>query len=277
MAHHDLITVYLHQLRGSLRWRPDADDLVDEAADHLHETTDRLTRTGTDPLAAQAQTLARFGDPALVARSFALTAQGGLAMPTPFTRATGTIGLATSALWLLTAATGFGIVLLLEWENVAYLVWATLAGLAALGTSLVLAGLLARSGGLRGWLPGAALLAAGAGALMLGVITWAWPLGTGLLTLAAALAVRRLHTSRTTTSGRDWLLAAAWPTGIAVFALLTWLQVGPVDFYGDYPVAFATGFATGAALASLGLFGLSRWLRGEPVPDTPAPLPAAAR
>lgn len=81
MAGHDLIEVYMQQLRASLRWRLDVDDLVDEAADHLHQTTARLIRAGADPAAAQTETLARFGDPTLVAHSFARTAYGGLAMP----------------------------------------------------------------------------------------------------------------------------------------------------------------------------------------------------
>ena len=265
MAGHDLITPYLHQLHGSLRWRPDADDLVDEAADHLQETTDRLIRAGADPLVAQAQTLARFGDPVLLARSFALTPQGGLAMPTPFTRTAGTIGLASIALWLLAAAAVWwgGTDLLTDWDSAVYAGWAVPATLAAAGTSLTLAGLLVRSGGLRGLLPGAALLAAGAGTVLFGIATWAWPFSTGLLTLAAALVVWRLHTAHTTSARRDWLLAAAWPTGIAVYALLTWRQVGPVDYYGDYPLAFAAGFTTGALLFAAALAPLGSWFYSD--------------
>lgn len=274
MARHDLITTYLHQLHASLRWRPDAADLVDEAADHLHETTDRLIRAGTDPLAAQTQTLARFGDPVLLARSFALTPHGGLAMPTPFTRTAGTLGLAATALWLLTAAAAWwgGTDLLTDWNSAGYAGWAVLATFAGIGTTLTLAGLLVRSGGLRGPLPGAALLAASVGTVLVGVATWAWPLSTGLLALAAALVVWRLHTAHTTTARRDWLLAAAWPTGIAVFALLTWLQVGPVDSYGDYPIAYAAGFTTGALLFTAALALLGLWLRREEPADLPAPL-----
>lgn len=82
-----------------------------------------------------------------------------------------------------------------------------------------------------------------------------------------------------TTAGawRDWLMMAGWPIGVAVFAGLTWLQVGPAEPWGDYPVAFAAGFATGAALAAVGLAGPSARLCREHLPDTTAPLPAAAR
>ena len=274
MAGHDLIETYLHQLHGSLRWHPDVDDLVDEAADHLHETADRLIRAGTHPATAQSETLARFGDPALVAHAFARTAQGGLAMPTRFTRAAGTIGLAAAALWALAGAGGWlgGTDLLIDWTSGAYLVWANLAGLAALGTVLALTGLLVRSGGLRGWLPAVALLAGGTGAVLLVGATWAWPIGTGLLAAAGGLALWRAHAVTPAGARRDWLMLAAWPTGIAVFALLTWQRVGPVDDFGDYPIALAAGFTTGAILTALGLTGMSGWLRGEEPADAPAPL-----
>ena len=64
--------------------------------------------------------------------------------------------------------------------------------------------------------------------------------------LAAALAVRRLHTSRTTTSERDWLLAAAWPTGIAVFALPLAVFIGFVSTFIP-----AVGTYIGAAIPIL--------------------------
>lgn len=279
MAGHDLIETYLHQLRASLRWRADVDDLVDEAADHLHQTTALLVRAGADPAAAQAETLARFGDPTLVARCFARTAHGGLAMPTRLTVAAGKVGRAAAVLWLLAAAGVWigGTDLLTDWNAVSYAAWGVLVTLAGLATTLMLAGLLVRSGGLRGWLPAAVLLAAGAGTVLLAVATWAWPLGTGLLAVAAGLVVWRVHAVTPAGAWRDWLMMAGWPIGVAVFAGLTWLQVGPAEPWGDYPVAFATGFATGAVLAAVGVAGVSRRLCREHLPDTTAPLPAAAR
>ena len=269
-----MIAAYLEQFRASLQWHPDAVDLVDEAADHLHETTRHLVRAGADQATAQAQTLARFGDPVLVARSFALTRHGGIAMPTRFTHTAGSIGLASTAVWLLAAAGVWlgGTDLLADWNSAAYLLWAVLAGLAGLGSMVALAGLLARSGGLRGWLPGAALLAGGAGAVLLGVLTWAWPLSTGLLAVAAGLVLWQLHAAGLTSSGYGWLLAAGWPTGIALFAGLTWMQVGPVDYWGDYPVAYAAGFTTGSVLFSTGLAHHSLRLRHEHPADLPTPL-----
>lgn len=112
---------------------------------------------------------------------------------TRLTVAVGKVGRAAAVMWLLAAVGVVGIRLLPEWENVAYIAWANLAVLAGLGTTLMLAGLLVRSGGLRGWLPAAVLLAAGGGTVLLAVATWAWPLGTGLLAVAGGLVVWRVH------------------------------------------------------------------------------------
>ena len=77
----------------------------------------------------------------------------------------------------------------------------------------------------------------------------------------------RAHAVPAASAPQDWLIAAGWPSCIAVFALLTWQQVGPVDDFGGYPVALGDGFTTGAILTALGLTGMSVWLRGELVPD----------
>ena len=101
MAEPDLIEAYLIDLHRCLRFRHDADDVVAEAEDHVREAVERLCRSGADPIAAQRITLERFGDPVVVARALSVTAHGGIAMPTAFTRAAGTAALASALAWVL--------------------------------------------------------------------------------------------------------------------------------------------------------------------------------
>ncbi len=88
---HDLIDGYLMELRRALRWRADLDDVCAEVEDHLRENAERLVATGVAPAEAQRRTLECFGDLGMVARSFAATPSGGLAVPTTFTRRSGRI------------------------------------------------------------------------------------------------------------------------------------------------------------------------------------------
>lgn len=276
MADHDLIARHLAELRRSLRWHPDADGILDEAADHLHEAAERLRRGGADATTAQALAVARFGHGDEVARSFATTASGGLAMPTPLTRTTGTIGLLAAAGWLAAAAALLvrGADALASWDLLTYLVVAGLTTVSAALSLLVLCGLLDRSGGLRGAL---ALATVGVGlvaAVALGALTWAWPLGGVALGVAAGLTVWRLRSTGTRSARLDWVAAAAWPVGVGVVALLSWMEMGPVDEYGDHWVASTAGFVTGAVLfaVALGRFGL--WLRSEEPADLVPAVPA---
>jgi hypothetical protein len=58
----------------------------------------------------------------------------------------------------------------------------------------------------------------------------------------------------------------AFPVGTALFLGLSYLQVGPVDEYGDYPVGFVAGIVVAAVLFAAALARLGRWLaREEPL------------
>lgn len=280
MAEHDLIAGYLGVLGRSLRWRPDAEDLVAEAEDHLRETTYRLVLAGADPQAAQQHALDRFGEAAPVARSFAMTSSGGIAMPTETTRAAGTAGLVAAGMWVLVAVGGVLSTFFLVTSSLgAYLVWVAAALLAAAASALTLAGALLRSGGLRGWWPGITLFVTVSAVALAGIASWAWPYWGGLLALAALLTVLRLRSGGLSAgsgpAGLDWLLVAAWPVGIGVFSLLGTLRVGLPDEYGDYPVAWVSGLSVGAALFAAGLVRLGRGLRTEWPAELPEPLATA--
>ncbi len=273
MAETDLISDYLTALRGSLRWRADVDDLVSEADDHLRSAAERARADGLDAQAAQRHVIDRFGDAALVARAFALAPSGGIAMPTPFTRMTGTIALVGAAAWLITAP----IVVLRadylseDWEPL-YFTVAILMFVGATCTTLTYAGLLSRTGGARDVLAILAIGTAALGTLFLAVVTWAWIVGVGLLTVAALIPVLRLRDAGAAPRAARVLMVAAWPVAILSAIALDALQVGPVDSYGDYFLAQLIGLAVGCVLFGIALIGTGRWLRSE----LPARVPAAA-
>ncbi len=270
MAQRDVIDAYVARLRASLRWRPDADDLADEAADHLRETAARLVHEGLDPDEAAARAVARFGDTTDVVRAFATTQSGGTAMPTSVTRRCGTFGVLAALCWVLAAVVpAVGLTERLAWSDLAvYLCFAGLAALGAALTTVLVAGLLVRSGGLGGVWAAAAFVGALGATVLVGGVTWAWPVGGLVFAATFAVLVWRLRATHTRSTGTDWLAVAAWPVGVVVFVALTRLEVGPLDEYGDRPVAYAVGFATGALLFAAALLHIGTWARGEVPADT---------
>jgi hypothetical protein len=270
MAQPGVIDAYVARLRASLRWRPDAEDLADEAEDHLRETAARLVREGLDPDEAAARAVARFGDSTEIAHAFASTPSGGTAMPTSVTRTCGTVGVAAALCWLLAALVPvLGLTERFTWSDLAvYLAFMALAALAAAMTTVVVTGLLVRSGGLGGVVAAAVLLGALAATVSLLGVTWAWPIGGLVFAATFAGLVWRLRSTHTRSAATDWLAVAAWPVGVVVFVALTRLEVGPLDEYGDRPVAYAVGFATGALLFAAALLRLGTWARSEVPADT---------
>jgi hypothetical protein len=269
MAQPGVIDAYVARLRASLRWRPDAEDLADEAEDHLRETAARLVREGLDPDEAAARAVARFGDSTEIAHAFATTPSGGTAMPTSVTRTCGTVGVAAALCWLLAALVPvLGLTERFIWSDLAvYLAFMALAALAAAMTTVVVTGLLVRSGGLGG-VAAAVLLGALAATVSILGVTWAWPIGGLVFAATFAGLVWRLRSTHTRSAATDWLSVAAWPVGVVVFVALTRLEVGPLDEYGDRPVAYAVGFATGALLFAAALLRLGTWARSEVPADT---------
>lgn len=89
MAEPRLIDAYLNELRFSISKLDDLDDIITEVADHLELTADHLVAAGMSRHDAEAQALARFGSPALVARVFAEEAKRGGAVSTTLTRRAG--------------------------------------------------------------------------------------------------------------------------------------------------------------------------------------------
>jgi hypothetical protein len=271
MAEPDLIEAYLSHLHRCLRFRHDADDVVAEAEDHVREAVERLCRSGADPIAAQRITLERFGDPMVVARALSVTAHGGIAMPTAFTRAAGTAALVSALAWIL-AAVALVVSNLGGWSESLYVLFAIPVVVAAVTTVVALAGLLSRAGGRRDFGTIVGLVLAFSAAVMM-VLAWAWLVWTMLIAAAALIAVLKARSALVGAGATDWLLVAAWPAALATFLIADRMRLGDVDTYGDYPGAALAGFLVGTALFVGGLVPLGRWLRSEEVVQVGDPVP----
>ncbi len=263
MAEPDLIDRYVADLRRDIRWRSDADDVIDEVHDHLRETASALRAAGLSETQAQQRALARFGDPEIIHRAFAVTPSGVVALPTAFTRAAGAVAFLAALLWMVTAG-------LKWWESGLFVPWAhdqfvlfSIAVLTAAGVSLVvLIGMLARIG----WPSPTAAISLGLAAIgmtTLAVAAWMWAilgLFLGVAFLLTVQAVIRMHERLRWLS---WATAGGWFAGWMVAAMLSSAGLGPADEWGDSPMAVAIGFTIAALGMAVGLVGVGRWLTTE--------------
>lgn len=274
MAESDLIDRYVADLRRQIRWRSDVDDVVDEVHDHLRQTAATLRATCVDEREAQQRTLARFGDPDIIHRAFSVAPSGGVVMPTAFTRGAGAIGFVAAGLWAAAAV-------LKWWESGLYAPWtqdrfetySLVVAAASTASLVVLIGILARIG----WPDPTTAIGIGLAAVFtvaaFGVV-WMWPiiglfLGTAFLLTIKAVAG--------TLARRDWLMwapAAGWYSGFLVLVLCSGVGLGPVDEYGEYPMAIAVGFTVAAVGMVIGMLDVGRWLLAERSAD-PSRLAAA--
>lgn len=271
MAGYVLIQAYLEELRRRLQWHRDVDDLLAEAADHLTSAVERYQVRGDDAETAQRRALDQFGDPRLVALAFATSPTGGLIVPTRFTRAAGTLAIASAVCWLIVPGTWWLAGVLPPVGGVAS---SASGGVYAVGVmSLLAAGILMmvvmlalaqRHGGLglRG-LAGPLLVGLGIAASALAWVFIGW--GLVMLVATAIFAWAMLE--------RD--LAPRWPTlafggglalGAAVWAVLRGLDGSLLEYsglWGDYWIANLAGISVGSIVLAVGLLGLGRWLRSE--------------
>jgi hypothetical protein len=265
MAEPDLIGDYRSALRRRLTGRSNVDDIVDEVEDHLRSAVEKLVRLGNDPDTAQRLTLERFGDPVLVAHAFATTASGGLSMPTRFTRTAGYVAIVAAVAWI--AAGAFTVIgqtsLVTEFSELKYFAWASLILVAAIATLVAFLGLLRRAGTAGDWPARFATLILAAGVFTIVAFAWFWPAGAALLTLGSLLVVRRARAAALPLDAWSWLLVLAFPVGIGLFLGLWLLRTGPVDEYGNYPLAFVSGTIVGAVLFAVALARVGRWLARE--------------
>ncbi len=276
MAHYALIDDYLASLRAHVSWRRDVEDLIAEIEDHLHSAVARLESRGVGHAEAQQQTLARFGDPAVLARAFASTPEGGFAVPTTFTRAAGTMAIISSVLWIAFAVMSW-LALWLEqrtgqWEGPAQWVGGlsvlVLVGAAGLTVGLLI-GLHRRHGGL-GSLGTAGIGIAAVGALA-SVLAWALPIWGSLLIVGTALVAVAVRDRDIAPQLPVLLLGGGLAVGGVTWTVLRGLEVGTPNVWGDYMIVNLTGVTIGAVLVAVGLYGVGAWLRSEEPADIDQP------
>jgi hypothetical protein len=100
MAESGLIADYLGIVEARLAHRRDLPDLLDEMADHLHESVERAEAGGMARLAAERNALDRFGDPRLTASLLASVPTKGFDMNAVLDRFTGVIALLATLAWI---------------------------------------------------------------------------------------------------------------------------------------------------------------------------------
>jgi hypothetical protein len=272
MARHELIDDYLIQLADHMSWRGDRDDISAEVGDHLHSAVERCEAAGLDPTEAQRETLARFGDPDLVAKSFATTSKGGVAVPTRFTVQAGTISLVAAALWAV-AFVGWAIGARIEqtsgeWNGGAQIFW--MLGVVALISAVALSGVVMlalreRLGGL-GLMGNVSLLLMALGGV---ACLAAWLImGWGVL-IAAGTALFGVAMLRVDVAPRLPAAAfgGAWTLGVLTWVGIRVAEVGTADEWGDYAAALWGFVIVGTTIFALGLVGLGRWLQAEQPAD----------
>ena len=262
MAEPDLIDAYVASLRRHVRSRSDVEDVVAEVEDHLRQTATVISSGGIPERAAQREALTRFGDPRIINQAFAATPSGGIVMPTRFSRLAGATAFVAAGLWVGAAVLwSLSSGLFAPFSEERFVIAMVAISAATLASVVVVAGILARSG----W-PSETVLAflfGGGAFLVLTVMPWTWPI-TGLLLGAAFLVVVLLSIRMTGRRLRlQWALVAAWPLGFLVFGVLTAAELGPVDEWGDYPLANGVGFAVAAGLMVVGLTAIGSWLVAE--------------
>lgn len=272
MAKRDLIDDYLWELRHRIRWRSDADEVIAEMEDHLRTAVEDLERGGVLEADAQSDVLDRFGEPALVAREVATTPSGTIAAPTESTRTAGAAAMVSASAWVGLLALWSATAIMSErgkdWETTETVLFIAGVGclFAAIGTSVMAwLGLRNRLGGLGTvGLLGAVICALALPAALIPWFTFGWQ---GLLAAGSALiAVAALrsgygHRRAIFVAGFSWVMA------LGTWAALRSAEVGPVDEWGDYPVAFVGGLAVGCLGSAVGMLAIGRWLHREPPAD----------
>jgi hypothetical protein len=265
VARYALIDGYLDTMRNEMRWRRDLDDVVYEMEDHLYSTVEALVTRGSEPESAQRTTLDRFGEPKVLAAVYASTNNGGLAVPTRTTRRAGTFAFIAAGAWLA-AAGAFALETIFadQWQ-VYYGVFSALILVGGVFTLLTMVGLGKRLGGL-GTVGIVALAIAGLG-VAASLVAWAIPLWMGLQGIGYLIFASAVRSRDTAPRPSTLAVATGFIIGVAVFIVANLAKVGWTDSYGDYPLAWAIGTATGLLILGSGLIGWGTWLRSEEPAD----------
>jgi hypothetical protein len=129
MAESRLIDEYLGIVEGQLAHRRDVREILDEMADHLHESVERAQAGGMPRLVAERSALDRFGDPRLTATLLASVPTKGFDMKATLATVTGALAALAWVGAMATFAQGFSETMV-TWTQVGYLLAAGFLGLA---------------------------------------------------------------------------------------------------------------------------------------------------
>jgi hypothetical protein len=261
VARYSLIDGYLDTMRTEIRWRRDLDDLVSEMEDHLYTAVESMVSRGIETDAAQRTTLTRFGEPDVLAAVYASTDTGGLAVPTTFTKRAGTFALVSAFFWL---AAGLSHLFMTgrndDWQQ-AYMALSAFVLIGGVFGILAMIGISKRLGGLGVLgMVGLAIVAFGVFTSLIAwaVFLWMTVQGVGYLVFGYAV-LRRDGTPKTSTL----LVSSGFIVGSIAFVVANVLNIGWRDSYGDYPLAWTIGTATGVVILAAGFAGWGMWLRTE--------------
>ena len=187
-------------------------------------------------------------------------------MPTKFTNTAGLAAIWASGLWVVSIVIFWlGSDVTTDWDTRIYLIWSASVLAADALTVVATVGMRRRLGGL-GALGIAGVVILGIG-VVISFLTWATMLwmaveGVGMLFIAiAAWPMRIAPKPATIAYGSGMLL------GAIIYRVLTAMNVGTSDSYGDYPLAWDSVPTIGVAIAAAGLLGIGVWLRGEQPAD----------
>ena len=100
------------------------------------------------------------------------------------------------------------------------------------------------------------------------LLAWAIPFWMGLQGIGLLLFGIAVLRSDRAPRWSTVLASAGFILGVIAFFVLTELEVGDPDSYGDYPVAWGVSLVAGTVIVSLGLIGWGVWLRSEEAVST---------
>jgi hypothetical protein len=242
---------YLRALRAELDCFVRGRELAAEVTGHLHESSARLVREGRDPEGALAEAIARLGAPREIAAAF-VTQGEPLAVPTPFTRASGWLALLALPLWLAT----FGLMQgsqvaerTREWEGLPqtlFLLGMATMLFATLGFLATVSGLYRRAGGLG--TSGQLAIGIMAVGVLLVALAWFVPAWTTALAVAFGLLGLRLRARKSPFS--SYALVAM---GGSLAALVSFFVVAPFDLNVLWGIPWAIMILPAVAIAMAGL------------------------
>lgn len=286
MADYELIDSYLEALRSQGQ-RADIDQVVAELEDHFYTSVECLLVGGAEPTQAQRETLERFGDPEVMANSFASRVRGGPMVPTQATQRAGKLSIAGGILWLATIVFWWIAGLLPPVGEVAYESFngftdlfypagaASLLGAGAL-TVMTMVALNRRHGGL-GRLANAGLILTGLGFLA-SMAAWVFVVWASLMMLGTLSFGLSMLQKGTAPRIPALAIAGAFVVGASTILVGT-LMSGEVNqssltlWEANWRTNL-TGLTIGAVILGIGLLQTGVWLRSETPIDADSGDPA---